>query len=158
MHTKFLLPHRARIWGWVITLPALVLMLLYLQTGFTFSFLDYAAPDTRHIDFDNGFLATIQFNNFTDELGSILLIIGLLLVAFSKEKDEDERISQIRLESLLWATLVNALLIIGCIILFYNQLFLKIMAYNICSTLLFFIARFNLVLYGERRKIKNTEA
>lgn len=152
MHTKFLLPHRARIWGWAITLPALILMLLYLQTGFTFSFLNYAANDVQHIDFDNGLLSTIQFNNFTDELGSILLIIGLLLVAFSKEKDEDERISQIRLESLLWATLVNALLIIGCIILFYNQLFLKIMAYNICSTLLFFIARFNGVLYRERRK------
>lgn len=157
MHTKFLLPHRARIWGWMAALPALLLMFFNLQTGFTFSFLDYAAREVQHIDFDNGLLYTIQFNNFTDELGSILLITGLLLVAFSKEKDEDERITQVRLESLLWATLVNALLIIGCIILFYNQLFLKIMAYNICSTLIFFIVRFNLVLCRERRKTNKAD-
>ena len=64
---------------------------------------------------------TIQTNNFTDELGGILLIIGLLLIAFSKEKDEDERISRVRLESLLWATLVNSILLIFCILFSENN-------------------------------------
>ena len=138
MQIKLLLPNRAKIWGWIIAIPSFILMMLYLQFDFTFSFLDYAQKNVKKISFDNGLLFNIQFNNFTDEVGSILLIIGLLLIAFSKEKDEDERISQLRLESLLWATLLNSALIILSIIFFYNELFLKVMAYNVCSTLIFF--------------------
>ena len=152
MQTKFLLPNRAKIWGWIIAIPAFILLILNLHFDFTFSFFDYAQKTRQKISFDNGLLFNIQYNNFTDEIGSILLIIGLLLIAFSKEKDEDERISQLRLESLLWATLVNCLLIVLSIIFFYNELFLKIMAYNICSTLILFIIRFNLTIYFERKK------
>lgn len=152
MQTKFLLPNRAKIWGWIIAIPAFVLMILYLQFDFTFTFLDYAKENVQNISFDNGLLFNIQYNNLTDEIGSILLIIGLLLIAFSKEKDEDERIFHLRLESLLWATLLNSILIILSIILFYNELFLKVMAYNICSTLILFIIKFNLTIYFERKR------
>lgn len=155
MQTKFLLSNKAKIWGWLITVPAFIVMILCLHFDFTLSFLDYAPKTKQTISFDNGLLFNIQYNNFTDEIASILLIIGLLLIAFSKEKDEDERISQLRLESLLWATLVNSLLIILSIIVLYNQLFLKIMAYNICSTLILFIIRFNLTIYFEQRKYKD---
>lgn len=34
------------------------------------------------------------------------------IIASSKEKDEDERIAAIRLESLLWAVLINSILLI----------------------------------------------
>jgi hypothetical protein len=94
MQTKFLLPHRTKIWGWVIAMPAFIVMIIYLQFGYEFPFLDYAAKGIQHLSFDNGWLFNIQFNNFTDEIGGILLILGLLLIAFSKEKDEDERIAQ----------------------------------------------------------------
>jgi hypothetical protein len=153
MLIRYLLPNKMKYVGWVITLPAFLLMIATLQFGFTFSFLDYARH-VKNISFDNSFLFNIQFNNFTDEIGSVLLITGLLLIAFSREKDEDELIAKLRLESLQWAVLVNSLLIIVCIILFYNELFLKIMAYNICTPLILFIARFNLLLYIERKKIR----
>jgi bacteriorhodopsin len=152
MQTKFLLPNRLKYIGWVIAIPAIVLMILNLQYGFTFHFLDYAKKGVRNISFDNGFLFNIQYNNFTDEIGSLLLLTGLLLIAFSKEKDEDERISKLRLESLLWAVFINSIFIAISIIFFYSELFLKIMAYNICSTLILFIIRFNLTIYFERKK------
>ncbi len=153
MQTKFLLPNRLKYIGWAITIPAFVLMILNLQYGFTFKFLDYAAKGVQKISFDNGFLFNIQYNNFTDEIGSLVLLTGLLLIAFSKEKDEDERISKLRLESLLWAVFINSVFIAISIIFFYSELFLKIMAYNICSTLILFIIRFNLTIYFERKEI-----
>lgn len=128
-------------------------MILNLHYGFTFRFLDYAEKGVQKISFDNGFLFNIQYNNFTDEIGSLLLLTGLLLIAFSKEKDEDERISKLRLESLLWAVFINSVFIALSIIFFFSELFLKIMAYNICSTLILFIIRFNLTIYFERKKI-----
>lgn len=153
MLTKFLLPNKLKSLGWIIAIPAFILMILNLQFGFTFPFLDYAEKGLKHISFDNGFLFNIQYNNFTDEAGGVLLMIGLLLIAFSKEKDEDEMISKLRLESLLWAVLINSVLIILSIIFFYSELFLKVMAYNICTTLILFIARFNLTIYFESKKL-----
>ena len=154
MITKFLLPNRLKAVGWIVSIPSFALMILNVQFGFTFSFLDYAEKGLKNISFDNGFLFNIQFNNFTDEVGGVLLIIGLLLITFSKEKDEDEMIFKLRLESLLWAVFINSVLIILSIILFYSELFLKIMAYNICTTLVLFIIRFNLILHFERKKFK----
>lgn len=49
------------------------------------------------------FLFGLHRHNFTDEVGSLLLIAGLLMIAFSREKEEDERTVKLRLESLLWA-------------------------------------------------------
>lgn len=155
MLTRSLLPNRFKYVGWIIAIPAFIVMILNLQFGLTFSFLDYEAKGLKNISFDNGFLFNIQSNNFTDELGGVLLIIGLLLITFSKEKDEDEMISRLRLESLLWAVFVNSILLILCIILFYSEVFLKIMAYNICTTLILFITRFNLTIYIERKKQKD---
>ncbi|MBN8789291.1 MAG: hypothetical protein J0I84_19590 [Terrimonas sp.] len=151
MQTKFLLPNKFKFWGWLIALPALALMILNVHFDFTFPFLGYAKKGLSYISFDNGFLFNIQYNNFTDEVGSVLLLVGLLMIAFSKEKDEDERISKLRLESLLWAVFVNTIFIIVSVTFFYSTLFLSIMAYNICTTLILFIIRFNLVLYFDRK-------
>ena len=81
------------------------------------------------------------------------MLVGLSLVAFSKEKDEDERISKLRLESLLWAVFVNTIFIIFSVVFFYSTLFLSIMTYNICTTLILFIIRFNLLIYFDRKNI-----
>jgi len=79
------------------------------------------------------------------------------MVAFSKEKVEDERIRQLRLESLLWAILINTVFLAFSIIFFYNDLFIWIIAYNITTPLILFIIKFNVVMYSERRKLKKED-
>ena len=153
MSTKFLLPNRFKAWGWAIAIPAFILMISFLQFEFTFPFLDYSVQGTNSSPFDNGFLFDIRYNNFTDEAGGVLLMIGLLMIAFSKEKDEDEMISKLRLESLLWAVFVNSIFIMLSIIFLYNELFLKIMAYNIFTPLILFVTRFNLTISYERKNL-----
>jgi hypothetical protein len=154
MKTRLLLPHRYKAIGLLIALPAFILMILNLHAEFTFKFLDFQASGSGKISFDQNFLFNLQSNNFTDEMGGVLLITGLLLIAFSKEKFEDERIQTIRLESLLWAVFINSIFLILSIIFFYGNLFLQIMTYNMCTPLLLFIIRFNLLMYFERKKLK----
>jgi hypothetical protein len=149
--TKFLLPNKMKKIGWILAIPSVILMIMVEHFGFNFNFLEFARP-AKHINFDNGFLWNIQFNNFTDEIGGVALITGLLFIAFSREKDEDERIAKLRLESLLWAVLVNSILIMVAIVLIYSTPFQSVMVYNICTPLILFIARFNLILYFERKK------
>jgi hypothetical protein len=153
MYTKFLLPPRFKLIGWILAIPSFILMLYVLHGDFSFSFLDYAVAGHPKLIMDNEFLFNIQTNNFTDELVSLLLITGLLFIAFSKEKDEDEMIASIRLDALLWAVFFNSVFIMCSIILFYNSLFLNIITYNLCTPLILFIARFNLVLKKNAHKI-----
>lgn len=155
MKTRFLFPHRYRRVRWIIALPAFVLMLLTLHADFEFKFLDYGGG-SMHGLFDKSFLFNLHLHNFTDEIGSLLLIIGLLLIAFSRERVEDERIAKLRLESLLWAVYVNFAWLIFSIIFFYNELFLEIMTYNICTPLILFIIRYNVVMYNDRKVLKKS--
>lgn len=156
MNIKFLLPHRFKLPGWILAVPGLLIMFLNLHYELAFDFLEFQASGVKGHLFDSDTLFTLKSNNFTDELASLALIVGLLLIAFSKEKVEDERIARIRLESLLWAVLVNSVLIILAIIFLYNGFFLQAMAYNICTPLILFIFRFYMVMYKESRNL-NTE-
>ncbi|HVU55710.1 MAG TPA: hypothetical protein VHD83_11690 [Puia sp.] len=155
MKTRFLFPHRYRLIGWVIAIPSFVLMLLVLHWDFELKFLYYGRGNSI-FNFDgSNFLFNIHRHNFTDEVGSLLLIVGLLMIAFSREKEEDERTIKLRLESLLWSVYVNSAWMMFAIIFFYDALFANIMTYNICTPLILFIARFNFVMYKERRNLKN---
>ncbi|MFK5880445.1 MAG: hypothetical protein QM478_13230 [Flavobacteriaceae bacterium] len=96
-------------------------------------------------------------NNITDELASILLIVGGLIVAFSKAKDEDEYISKIRTESLIWATYVNYGILILAVIFVYDMAFFNVMIYNMFTILFFFIIRFHYVLYITKKSLNYEE-
>jgi len=154
MKIKFLFPYKCKKIGWLISVPTFIFMLVQMNTDFTFGFLNYQASSTTKISGDHEFLFNLQSHNFTADLTGLLLIGSLLLLAFSKEKYEDERILKIRLESLVWAVYVNSVLLMLAIIFFYDMLFLNVMVYNICTTLILFIARFNLVMFFDRRNAK----
>ena len=85
----------------------------------------------------------------------LLLIFGLLLVAFSKEKIEDEQISQLRLDSLQWAVYLNYALFIICVLSIYGVHFIPVLIFNIISPLIFFIIRFRWKIYQLNRSLKS---
>lgn len=86
-------------------------------------------------------------NNIIDEILTAIFIVSGLVFAFSKEKIEDEMVSKIRLESLVWATYVNYGILLLCVIFIYGFSFLQVMQYNMFTILLFFIIRFHWTLY-----------
>lgn len=140
MQSRFLFPHHYRRIGWLIFIPSLVLGLACMYGDFRFQFLEFDIGIQRSI-FDSDTL------NFTDEIASIGLIVSLLFIAFSKEKLEDERIAQLRLESLQFAVYLNYLVLALQIILVHNTAFLEIMVYNMFSVLILFIIRFRAMIY-----------
>ena len=103
-------------------------------------------------------------NNFTwfqdnvfNELVSVLIILGGLLVAFSKTKLEDEYISRIRMESLIWATYVNYGVLLVAVLFVFNLAFLDVMIYNMFTILIFFVARFHFILFKTKRQLSHEE-
>ncbi len=139
MKTLYLLPYTFKRIGYWMVIPFFVLGIAYLEWDFTFSWLNYHTSKT-------GFLADINAN-FTDELAAIGLICSLFLIAFSKERVEDEAISFFRLEALHWAVYANYAVLLLAIIFCYGSLFFTVMTVNLFTVLFIFIARFRYVLY-----------
>lgn len=92
-------------------------------------------------------------NNITDEVVAILFTIGALLAGFSKQKNEDEYITVIRLESLLWATYINYAILILSMLLVFDAGFFTVMIFNMFTVLIIFILRFNYMLYKSYKSL-----
>ena len=80
---------------------------------------------------------------------TLLMALGLFLVAFAREKMEDEQIWQIRLDSLRWAIYVNYLVLIISLI-FINDTG-HLLHLNLWVPLIFFIIRFRWVIFRLNR-------
>jgi hypothetical protein len=91
---------------------------------------------------DDGFFKIIE-NGILDEIVALMIIIGGLIVGFTKEKVEDEFIYQLRKESLVWAIIFNYIILSFAIVFIYDMTFFNVLIYNMFTPLLFFIVRFN---------------
>lgn len=156
MKTKLLFPYRFKRIGWILLVSSAILGILYLFFDYELNFLDLQVfaiyseeifEDTVRFGFDR--------NNITDEISAILFIIGAIFVAFSKEKQEDEFIAKTRLESLVWATYVNYIILIFCFLFFYSLGFLYVMIFNMFTILIFFIIRFYYILYMSKKSLSH---
>jgi hypothetical protein len=88
-------------------------------------------------------------------VSTILVLSGLLLIAFSKEKVEDEQISKLRLDSLQWAIYLNYFLLIISLIFTNGINFIDILRLNIWLPLVFFIIRFRWKIWHLNHLLKN---
>tara|TARA_R110002072_G_scaffold70522_27_gene170259 strand:+ start:226 stop:714 length:489 start_codon:yes stop_codon:yes gene_type:complete len=161
MKTRFLLPAKYKLWGWLIFIPFTIFGLIGLFQNIEFEFLSVELPFLFETDFifnnssndTNSGTFTMQEENLTNEILGVMILIGCVLLTFSKEKDEDEFIAMKRLNSLLWATFVNSILLFLCLILFYSFSFLNVMIFNLYSVFVLFIFHFNIGLAREKRMV-----
>lgn len=142
MKPSMLLPNKYKWIGLLITLPSAVLGFFYMFFNYEIPFLSFTPKETT-----SGLGISLQNQNFTDELIVVALAIGLLFIVFSKEKNEDEFVGKVRLESLQWAVLVNTVILILCTLFIYGGTYLTVMVFNMFTPLVFFIGRFNYVMY-----------
>ena len=152
MKTRYLFPHRYKILGWILLVPALIVGTLAILSDYAIFELD----TTVFALYDGGIFEKAKAfrligNNIFDELVAITAIVGGLLTAFSREKDEDEYISQIRLESLLWATYINYGFLLFSVLFIYGIAFYQVLLLNMLTLLLIFLVRFNFILYRTAR-------
>ena len=90
-------------------------------------------------------------DDWGDELIVLGLTVSLIFIAFSRERDEDECIAEIRMHSLVWAIIVNYALLIVATFLIYDIAYLYFIDINIFTVLFLFIIIYNIALYKFRR-------
>lgn len=150
MKTKFLLPYRIKKLGWILFFPALILACIQFFGGIEPDWLNFRVVKVFGERGDQ--LVEMGRNNIADEIVASLLLISCMLLVFGRERDEDEFIMKLRLESILWAALVNGLVVLIAIVLTYDFTFFYIMVFNLFLLFLLFIARFHWVLMKFRRQ------
>ena len=100
---------------------------------------------------------TTEQQDIVDEVVLTGLIVSLLFIAFAKRRDEDEYISKIRLDSLIWAVIVNYTILIVATWLVYSLSYLYVMEYNMLTVLILFVVKFHLALYKLKKSVRNEE-
>jgi|SRR5690606_13966960 len=161
MKTSYLFPYRLKKFSGIVFWTVLIITI--------YGFLNYGSVIENHFFYskvfavaDTGFLTEEVFfgvtNNYIlDEILFLLLIASGLIYAFSKEKVEDEMVSKIRLDSLVWATYFNYISILLCYMFLYGFAFLNVMMIALFSHLLFFIVRFRWVMYKQNKSLSYEE-
>ena len=159
MKTHFLFPNKYKKFGWILFIPSTIIGTFLLFSNF---------------DFDNHFeikvfalinddiLSKVKYftfikNGILDEILIVLIIIGALLIGFSKTKNEDELISKIRYESLVWASYLNFGLMLISTLFIYGFPYFDVLIINIFTMLIFFIIRFHFMIYKLNKSISDDE-
>ena len=135
----------------VVALVFFVLCLLFEQLAFgvdlpMFGLTSMIGEETEGFQFNPHVVHAGWF-----EIVMTLMCVGCVFVAFSKEKEEDECIAQIRMQSLVWALMVNMVLVLLTTLFIYGSPYLICMAVYPFSTFLFFIIKYNISLYQFRK-------
>ncbi|MCY1521190.1 hypothetical protein D9M68_559910 [compost metagenome] len=148
MKNNYLLPQWCRPLGILLTLPGLVL-------GYVYSMYNYEIPHFGFNMREKDTLFLSKYENFTNELAILLVVIGLTFMAFAKNKKEDELTSKIRLNALYWSMLTyySAYFICLLVFLIFDDIpFISDHAYelSIVTPLLIFNLRLYYLQYAGR--------
>lgn len=156
MSNKLLLPNKFKLIGWCIMIPAAIAGLFLSCTQFEPRYVIKANVFAIVGDgIGKGKYFSIIKTDISITLVGVLFIVGAMLVSFSKEKCEDEFISNLRLSSLLWAVWVSYFLLFLSFLFVYGVSFFFVMTYNMFTVLIIFIVRFNYVLYKNSKTISD---
>lgn len=139
----YLLPHYWKKIGWIVSIPSAIVLLSYLfnppwDSGEPFDFFGEKYWYVLEILIGDQICVAIIM---------ALLIIGLLFIAFSKQKVEDEYITKMRGDSLIWAVIANSLLLMLSFMVIYDGWFLYVSFFNLYTLLVLYIIKFNVALY-----------
>lgn len=158
MKINYLFPNRFKNVGLALLFPFIIFGIYVVSNDVEPEFLDVKVPAVYgdEIFGDAAVFGMIE-NNILNEIIGVVLIIAFLLVAFSKEKQEDELIAKIRLESLVWATYVNYAVLLLSMLFVYGISFLWVMIFNMFTLLLIFSIRFNWQVHKLKISLGNEE-
>ena len=141
MKSKFLFPYWCRYLGWGLALLHVPLSMLGRSHGMI-NIMDAQPRDQRIFAGEHLFFIST----------TLIMSAGLFLVAFAKEKIEDEQIWQVRLDSLRWSIFINYL------VLFVSLVFIEdvphMLELNLWVPLIFFIIRFRWVIWRLNQSLK----
>lgn len=145
MKNHLLIPNRYKVYGWVIFLA---FVLLHIFTNVIYPEIGSRLPFSYQKDGLESFFNPDSSMTFS----GAGILLGLIIICFSSEKNEDEYISYLRLRSWQLSVLISYSILFVANLLIYGSAFFSFMVYNLLTVLIVFIATFNLSLYKLKKE------
>lgn len=140
MKSRFLFPYWCRYLGWGLVIVHVPLSMLGRAHGMI-NIMDVQPTNTGPFSGEHLFFICT----------TLVMSAGLFLVAFAKEKIEDEQIWQVRLDSLRWAIYINYIVLIASLVFIEDVA--HILELNLWVPLIFFIIRFRWMIFRLNRSL-----
>lgn len=137
---KLLLPYRWKLAGIVLSSAGAISALFYSLFDFKFKMTVFAVYSSF---LDTKILQTFN-TNVAEEITLALLIIGLSLIVFSKEKDETAGLEAIRSKAMARAIIFNNIFLLFSVLFIYGTGFIAILVLNVVSLQLIYLMFFYL--------------
>ena len=163
MKTQMLLPNKCRIAGCILLPLAIALLIAYYNFDYSIGFLryhvakavpvDYVFSGTQDYIFSKNFAA-----DYTGTVGMIAAFASLFMIAFSKEKQEDEYVRYVRLNALQISVYANYIILALAALLLFGFSFLMVMELNLFTILILFIITYQYQLRIKPRLSKTRTA
>lgn len=137
MKKTFLLPRRCRLWG----------TFLFAASALWGIYILFIEESCWKIQFD--LLQAVKTN--TAIIGTL---VGLYMMAFSKENIEDELVMSLRADAMIKALFFSSLVIVLCALFSYGVLYLQYLSVSQYTVLILYIVIFR---YNMHRHLNNNE-
>jgi hypothetical protein len=153
----FLLPSWFRLPGMIFIVLGIVLGIVRFYYGIKPDFLN-----VKILALYSSYLQSRSFevipNQISEEITGILILTGLFMVAFAKEKKESFRINIFRLRSFIISFYVNTLFLLAAMIFTFGFGFIYMMMVSIISWLAVYLISFRILLYMDQKRHETSKA
>ena len=155
--TKFLLPAKFRFVGSIFFIAGVITGIFRFYLGIKPKILDARVFAVYSEYLDEKYMKLVN-NNLGEEITLLLVLTGLFLIALSKEKIENEMISNIRYKSLIISFYISFIFLLAATFFTYGFAFLYMLILFSAIPMVSYIVifRFHLYLYHKNLKSNNT--
>ncbi len=147
---NYLLPSGLRLPGIALSILGVLLLVAKYKFNYKPDFLNMKvfAIYSYYIETKTFSIVT---NQMIEEIGGILLLIGLFFMAFSREKVESDIMDTIRLKSFILTAYINLIFIICSALFFFGFGFVGALVFFSVSWLAVYLLVFNYLLHKSKR-------
>ena len=154
MKKNYLLPHNFKLIGLIMLFPFLAACIWLLLGPCEADWFTVNVPALFTLDI----ASTSQWFGMTvtdpvNEVCMLGLLVSLVFIALSKEKDEDEMTAVVRMQSFVWSFWCTAILMLIAILFVYDLAFMYFAFASVFVCFIMYICKFNY----EMIKIRRTE-
>ena len=154
MKKNYLLPRNFKLIGLIMLVPFLAACIWLLLGPCEAECLTVKVPALLTLDL----ASTSQWFGMTvtdpvNEICMLGLLVSLVFIALSKEKDEDEMTAVVRMQSFVWSFWCTAILMLIAILFVYDLAFMYFSFASVFVCFIMYICKFNY----EMIKIRRTE-
>ncbi len=146
MKAYFELPTKFHLIGWII-------LIIFIPFGIASFFYEWQIDFLQIRVREEASFLKPQYENFTNEILGIGILIGLLMICLARLKEEDEFTRLLRLKSWQRGMTINTILMILSFLFFYQEYFFYAAIFHLFSPLLLVYAVFRSSFLSLNRSI-----